>query len=179
MKMVFQQAFEPNNFLELLEREKITWFGSVPQILMFLRQIPGYEKYDWRSVKMVLVYAAPVPVTLIKAYAEAGIEARQLYGLTECTGPATVIDGKNAIKKAGSCGLPFFHNEMRLVDMEGNDTHPGELGEVLIAGTNLMKRYWNRADATAETIKNGWLHTGDIGRMDTDGFCTLWTVKKT
>lgn len=178
MKMVFQQAFEPNNFLELLEREKITWFGSVPQILMFLRQIPGYDKYDWRSVKMALVYAAPVPVTLIKAYAEAGIEVRQLYGLTECTGPATVIDGKNAIKKAGSCGLPFFHNEMRLVDMEGNDTRPGELGEVLIGGTNLMKRYWNRADATAETIKNGWLHTGDIGRMDADGFLYIMDRKK-
>jgi len=178
MKMVFQQAFEPNNFLELLEREKITWFGSVPQILMLLRQIPGYEKYDWRSVKMALVYAAPVPVTLIKAYAEAGIEVRQLYGLTECTGPATVIDGKNAIKKAGSCGLPFFHNEMRLVDMKGNDVAPGELGEVLIGGTNLMKRYWNRADATAETIKDGWLYTGDIGKMDADGFLYIMDRKK-
>ena len=178
MKMVFQQAFEPNNFLELLEREKITWFGSVPQILMFLRQIPGYDKYDWGSVKMALVYAAPVPVTLIKAYAEAGIEVRQLYGLTECTGPATVIDGQNAIKKAGSCGLPFFHNEMRLVDMEGNDVAPGELGEVLIGGTNLMKRYWNRADATAETIKDGWLYTGDIGKMDADGFLYIMDRKK-
>ena len=81
MKMVVQQTFDPQNFLELMEREKVTWFGSVPQILMFLRQVPGYEKYDWRSVRMALVYAAPVPVSLIKAYAEDGIEIRQLYGL--------------------------------------------------------------------------------------------------
>ena len=178
MKMVFQQSFDPHNFLELLGREKVSWFGSVPQILMFLLQIPGYEKYDWSSVKMALVYAAPVPVTLIRAYAEAGIEIRQLYGLTECTGPATVIDGQNAIKKAGSCGPPFFHNNVRLVDMAGNDVAPGEKGEVLIAGTNLMKGYWNRPEATAETLKDGWLYTGDIGMMDEDGFLYILDRKK-
>ncbi len=178
MKMVFQQSFDPLNFLELLGREQVSWFGSVPQILMFLRQVPDYEKYDWTSVKMALVYAAPVPVTLIKAYAEAGIEIRQLYGLTECTGPATVIDGENAIKKAGSCGPPFFHNDIRLVDMNGNDLAPGEKGEVLIAGTNLMKGYWNRPEATAETLKDGWLYTGDIGMMDEDGFLYILDRKK-
>ncbi len=179
MKMVFQRAFDPKNFLELLGQEKITWFGSVPAILMVLRQIPGFEKYDWRSVKMALVYAAPVPVTLIKAYAESGIEVRQLYGMTECTGPATVIDGGNAIHKAGSCGLPFFHNEIRLVDMEGKDvTRPDELGEVLIAGTNLMKGYWNRPEATADAMKDGWLYSGDIAKMDADGFLYIMDRKK-
>jgi acyl-CoA synthetase (AMP-forming)/AMP-acid ligase II len=178
MKMVFQRTFDPQNFLELLGREKITWFGSVPQILMFLRQIPDFEKYDWQSVKMALVYAAPVPVTLIKEYAASGIEVRQLYGMTECTGPATVIDGENAIKKAGSCGPPFFHNEIRLVDLNGNPVGPNEMGEVLVAGANLMKGYWNNPEATAETLKDGWLHSGDMGRMDEDGFLYIMDRKK-
>ncbi|MCK5740001.1 AMP-binding protein, partial [bacterium] len=125
-----------------------------------------------------LVYAAPVPVSLIKEFAAVGIEVRQLYGLTECTGPATVIDGENAIKKAGSCGPPFFHNEIRVVDMAGNDAGPDEMGEVLVSGTNLMKGYWNRPDATAETIKDGWLYTGDMARMDADGFLYIMDRKK-
>ncbi|MGM0452163.1 MAG: long-chain-fatty-acid--CoA ligase [Thermodesulfobacteriota bacterium] len=177
-KMVFQRAFEPKNFLELLGAEQINWFGSVPQILMFLRQVPDFESYGWQSVKMALVYAAPVPVTLIQEYAASGIEIRQLYGMTECTGPATVIDGENAIKKAGSCGPPFFHNEIRLVDLEGNDVGPGELGEVLISGTNLMKGYWNRPEATAETLKDGWLYSGDMAKMDEDGFLYIMDRKK-
>ncbi|MFP4533596.1 MAG: class I adenylate-forming enzyme family protein [Desulfobacterales bacterium] len=178
MKMVFQRAFEPKNFLELLGREKITWFGSVPAILMFLRQIPDFDKYDWHTVKMALVYAAPVPVSLIKEYAASGIEIRQLYGMTECTGPATVIDSENAIEKAGSCGPPFFHNEIRVVDLNGNEVGPNEMGEVLIAGTNLMKGYWNKPEATAETLKDGWLFSGDMGKMDEDGFLYIMDRKK-
>jgi len=178
MKMVFQRAFDPKNFLELLGQEKITWFGSVPAILMFLRQIPDFEKYDWHTVKMALVYAAPVPVTLIQEYAASGIEIRQLYGMTECTGPATVIDSENAIEKAGSCGPPFFHNEIRIVDLEGNNVGPNEMGEVLIAGTNLMKGYWNKPAATAETLKDGWLYSGDMGKMDEDGFLYILDRKK-
>lgn len=178
IKMVFQRAFDPKNFLELLQTENITWFGSVPQILMFLRQIPGYDKMDWSKVQMALVYAAPVPVSLIKDFAASGIEVRQLYGMTECTGPATVIDGENAIKKAGSCGPPFFHNEIRVVDMEGNDVGADELGEVLVSGTNLMKGYWNRPEATAEALKDGWLHSGDMGKMDADGFLYIMDRKK-
>ncbi|MBS3756502.1 MAG: long-chain-fatty-acid--CoA ligase [Desulfobacterales bacterium] len=178
MKMVIQRAFDPQNFLELLGKENITWFGSVPQILMFLRQVPDFEKYSWDSVKMALVYAAPVPVALIKEYAAAGIEVRQLYGMTECTGPATVIDSENALEKAGSCGPPFFHNEIRVVDLNGRDVPTNELGEVLIAGTNLMKGYWNKPEATAETLKDGWLYSGDMGRMDADGFLYIMDRKK-
>jgi acyl-CoA synthetase (AMP-forming)/AMP-acid ligase II len=178
MKMVFQRAFEPKNFLELLQTEKITWFGSVPQILMFLRQIPNFDKFDWSNVRMALVYAAPVPVSLIKDFAASGIEVRQLYGMTECTGPATVIDGENAIKKAGSCGPAFFHNDIRLVDMEGKDVGPEEMGEVLISGTNLMKGYWKRPDATAAALKDGWLYSGDMAKMDADGFLYILDRKK-
>ena len=178
MKTVLQRAFDPGTFLELLTKEKVTWFGSVPQILMFLRQVPNFMEYDWSLVQMILVYAAPVPVTLIKDYASVGIEVRQLYGMTECTGPATVIDSEHAINKAGSCGLPFFHTDIRVVDDAGRDVEPEEMGEVLIAGNNLMKGYWNQPKATADTIRDGWLYSGDIAKLDADGFLYIMDRKK-
>ena len=177
-KMIFQRTFDPQNFLELINTEKPTWFGSVPQILMFVRSVPTFAQFDWGNLKMILVYAAPVPVTLIKDYADAGIEVRQLYGLTECTGPATVIDSENALTKAGSCGPPFFHTEVRVVDDAGNDVPPDAMGEVILKANNLMKGYWNNPQATADTIKDGWLYTGDMARMDADGFLYIMDRKK-
>lgn len=177
VKSVLLRSLDPQRFLELIQEEKISGFGSVPQLLDFLKLVPDFEKYDWSSVKIILVYAAPVPVTLINEYAEAGIEVRQLYGLTECN-TGTVLDSENALTKVGSCGRPFFHTEVRVVDDEGRDVGPEELGEVLLRAPNVMKGYWNRPEDTAEAIKDGWLHTGDIAKMDEDGFLYIMDRKK-
>lgn len=177
-KAVLLRSFNPQRFLELLQEEKIHGFGSVPALLSFLKLVPNFEKYDWSSVRIILVYAAPVPVNLINEYAKANIEIRQLYGLTECTGPGSVIDPENAVIKAGSCGLPFFHVDIRLVDSQGVDVQSGEMGEVIMKGPGIMKGYWNRPKETSETIKDQWLHTGDIAQMDDDGFLYIRDRKK-
>ncbi len=176
--MIFQRTFEPAEFLKLIQTEHISWFGSVPQVLMFLRSVPQFETFDWSTIKLALVYAAPVPVPLIKAFAEKGMGVRQLYGLTECTGPASVIDAEWAIQKAGSCGPPFYHTDIRVVDLEGKDCAPDVPGEVLMRTTHLMKGYYNNPTATAQTIIDGWLHTGDIAKMDADGFLYILDRKK-
>jgi acyl-CoA synthetase (AMP-forming)/AMP-acid ligase II len=176
--MIFQKAFDPAGFLAAIQTENISWFGSVPQVLMFLRSVPQFDTFDWSRIKLALVYAAPVPVTLIKAFAEKGMEVRQLYGMTECTGPATVIDAEHAIHKAGSCGLPFFHTDIRVVDDSGNDVAPEEIGEVLIRTTHPMKGYFKKPDATAETIRDGWLYSGDIAKKDEDGYLYILDRKK-
>ena len=176
-KVVLLRTLDPQRFLELIEEEKISGFGSVPQLLDFLKLVPDFEKYDWSSVKTVLVYAAPVPVTLIREYEASGIEVRQLYGLTECN-TGTVLDSENAIEKVGSCGRPFFHTEVRVVDENRQDLPPGEKGEVLLRAPNMMKGYLNRPDETAAAIKDGWLHTGDIAKMDADGFLYILDRKK-
>ena len=139
--MIIQRAFEPAGFLRLIQTENISWFGSVPQVLMFLRSVPEFETFDWSTIKLALVYAAPVPVTLIKAFAEKGMEVRQLYGMTECTGPATVIDSEHALQKAGSCGPPFFHTDVRVVDDDGKDVGPDAVGELIMRTTHPMKGY--------------------------------------
>ncbi len=176
-RSVLLRMFDPQRFLELIEEEKIHGFGAVPALLMFLKVVPDFEKYDWSSVKVILVYAAPVPVTLLNEYEESGIEVRQLYGMTECN-TGTVLDSTHAREKVGSCGRPFMHTEIRLVDMEGNDVPVGETGEVLMRSPNMMKGYWNRPEDTAATIVDGWLHSGDIAHMDEDGFFYIMDRKK-
>lgn len=176
-KSVLLRTFEPQRFLELLQEENINAFGSVPALLMFLKFVPDFEKYDWSSVKVILVYAAPVPVNLLNEYEEAGIEVRQLYGMTEAN-TGTVLDADHAHSKAGSCGRAFIHTEIRIVDMEGNDVGPEVTGELLMRGPNMMKGYWNRPEETAKTFEGGWLHTGDIARVDSEGFYYIMDRKK-
>jgi acyl-CoA synthetase (AMP-forming)/AMP-acid ligase II len=176
-KAVLLRSLDPKRFLELIEEEKVNGFGSVPQLLDFLKLVPDFEKYDWSSIKVILVYAAPCPVALIEEYAKAGIEVRQLYGLTECN-TATVLDAENALAKVGSCGKPFFHTEVRVVDYEGKDVGPEVKGEVLLRAPNMMSGYWNRPEDTDAALKDGWLHTGDVGRLDEEGFLYIMDRKK-
>jgi len=172
------KGFDPKVIFETIQREKITGFGAVPAILSFMRLVPNWHEYDLSSLRVILVFAAPVPVPLIHEYAQHDVVVRQLYGLTECTGPATVIGPEEAVKRAGSCGKPFFHTEVRVVNDNGEEVPPGEMGEVIIRGGHVMKGYWQNPDATAETLRDGWLHTGDVAYRDEDGFIYIADRKK-
>ncbi|MFA5786931.1 MAG: long-chain fatty acid--CoA ligase [Actinomycetota bacterium] len=178
MRSVMLRSLDPKRFLELLGEEKVDVFGSVPALLMILKMVPDFEKYDWSSVKLIFVFGAPVPVSLLEEYAAAGIEVRNLYGLTESTGSGTVIDGEYSMAKVGSCGLPEFLVDAKVVDEDGNEVGPEELGEVVVRGETIMKGYWNKPEETAATIKDGWLHTGDVARRDADGFFYIMDRKK-
>ena len=111
-----------------------------------------------------------MPPSLIEAYAGLGIEVHQVYGLTETCGPACVISPDDAMSHVGSTGKAFFHTDVRIVDFDGKDVGVGVPGEVLVRGRHIMAGYWNREAATAETIIDGWLHTGDVAVRDDDGF---------
>ncbi len=167
---VVMRTFEPKLAWELIEREKLTSGLAVPAMLNFMLQVPDFEQYDTSSLRWILSGAAPVPVALMQRYAELGIEIHQIYGLTETCGPACVIDAENALAKVGSTGKAFFHTDVRLARPDGTDCDPGEPGEILVRGPHVMREYWNRPDATAETIRDGWLHTGDVAVVDEDGF---------
>ena len=114
--------------------------------------------------------AAPVPVNLIEAYQELGIEVHQIYGLTESCGPACLIGPADAMAKAGSTGKAFFHTDVKVVNEAGAEVAPAEPGELLIRADHIMTEYWNRPEATAETIRDGWLYTGDVATVDKEGF---------
>jgi acyl-CoA synthetase (AMP-forming)/AMP-acid ligase II len=167
---VVMRAFDPVRTWELIQEEKITTLLAVPAMLNFMLQALEQGKYDYSTVRWCMSGAAPVPKTMIETYDKLGIGILQVYGLTETCGPACLIGAEDSIVKAGSTGKAFFHTSVRIVDENMNDVGPNEPGEVLVAGKHIMKEYWNRPDATAETLVDGWLRTGDMAEKDEDGF---------
>jgi len=167
---VVMRSFDPARAWQLIEEERITSGLAVPAMLNFMLQVKDIERYDHSSLRWCMSGAAPVPVPLIEAYAARGIEIHQVYGLTESCGPACLIDAENALRKIGSTGKAFFHTEVRIVDDRGGDLPSGTPGEVWVRGPHIMREYWNRPDATADTLVDGWLRTGDVAVTDEDGF---------
>ena len=167
---IVMREFDPVRAWELMGEERITAALFVPAMLNFMIQIPELDRFDFSRMRWIQSGASPLPVNLIEAYEKVGIEVHQIYGLTETCGPACVIDAENALKKIGSTGRAFFHTEVKVVREDGTTCDPGEQGEVWVKGPHVMLEYWNRPEATAETIVDGWLRTGDVASEDEDGF---------
>jgi O-succinylbenzoate-CoA ligase len=167
---VVMRAFDPTRAWELIQEEQLTAGFAVPAMLTVMLQVPHLERFDHSTLRWCLVGGSPVPVPLVQAYAERGIALHQVYGLTESCGPACLMDAENALCKIGSTGKAFFHTDVRVVDASGRDCGPNEPGEVLVRGPHVMLGYWNRPTATAEALDDGWLHTGDVAVVDTEGF---------
>lgn len=167
------RSFDPVAAWECVEREKITSGLMVPAMLNFMVQVPNFEQYDWSSLRWFMTGAAPVPVALTQQFQQMGIDIAQVYGLTETCGPACLMDTVNAVRKPESCGKPFFFTDVMVADDKGNSLPVGEAGEMMVRGKHIMREYWNRPDATKETLVNGWLRTGDVGVMDDEGFFAI------
>ncbi|MEJ2360125.1 MAG: AMP-binding protein [Gammaproteobacteria bacterium] len=173
-KAVLLRTLDPKRFLELIAEEKVAGFGSVPQLLDFLKLVPDFAKYDWSSVRTILVYAAPVPVTLIKEYEAAGIEVRQLYGLTECK-RVSYLEPELVDSKPTSVGKAIPGTETFLLDAEGKPVSAGEHGILYVRGPHVMLGYWNQPERSAHMLKPGrlphervlcthdWFYTDDEG----------------
>jgi len=171
---IVMRSFEPVLAWQLIEREKISTGLAVPAMLNFMVQVEGFEhRFDRSALRWIMTGAAPVPPALVQLYADLGVGVQQVYGLTESCGPACLMDPENALRKPSSTGRAFFHTEIRVVNASGEDCGPEEAGEVLVRGRHIMREYWNRPDATAETLVDGWLHTGDIAVMDEEGFVSI------
>jgi len=171
--VVILPTFNPLQTWQLLESEQITNSMAVPAMLLAMLAVPDLERFDLSSLRSVVTGGAPVPVATLLTFQGMGIEMHQGYGLTETCGPGCVIGAEDAKRKVGSTGRPSYHTAIRIVDEEGSDVAPGESGEVLFAGKHIMKEYWNLPEKTAEAIRDGWLHTGDIAVMDEEGFITI------
>ena len=178
MTSVLMRAFDPVRVHQTIQDEQVTVLLAVPAMLNFMLQVPDRGRFDFSRLRWIMSGAAPVPVTLIEAYAGLGIEIHQVYGLTESCGPACLVSPEDALVKKGSTGKAFFHTDVRVVDERGADVAPGGMGEVIVRGKHIMQGYWNRPEATAETIRDGWLHTGDLATIDADGFVYIADRKK-
>jgi acyl-CoA synthetase (AMP-forming)/AMP-acid ligase II len=171
--VVLMRQFDPVAMWDVIEKERIATTLAVPAMLNFMLTVPDFDKRDLSALRNILSGASPVPATLIEKYKAYGIEIEQVYGMTETGGPGCYIGGKDAIERAGSTGRGYMMTDVRVVDDDLNDVPPGEPGQILLRGDHNMIGYWNRPDATAETLRDGWLHTGDVAIMDKDGFVTM------
>ncbi|MDD2735388.1 MAG: long-chain fatty acid--CoA ligase [Desulfuromonadaceae bacterium] len=167
---VVPSGFDAVGFWKVIEAERVTNSLVVPVMLTSMLQVPEKALCDHSSLRWVAVAGAPVPISLLDAYRTCGVELQQLYGLTEACGPGCQLTGDDVARKVGSAGKPFLHNDVRVVDVTGKDVAPGERGELIIQGKHVMLGYWNLPDATAATLRDGWLHTGDVVIVDEEGF---------
>ena len=173
---VLMKAFDPAKFLQNVETYRINSFVGATTMLHQMAQTAAFSTQDLSSLRWVL--SGPTPPSLQSAWAEHDIIIQQVYGLTETAGGAAVLSAEHALDKEGSTGLPMFHTDIRVVDNDGRDTEPGCVGEILIRGPHVMRAYWNKPTATSETIKDGWLASGDLGYLDEEGFLYVVGRKK-
>jgi len=172
-------AFNPEEVLAYISKERITRCQFVPTMIHSLIQAPNIDRYDLSSLRLILYAASVMPVELLKkALAIFSCGFAQLYGQTE-SGPLTtvlkpedhVLDGsEKRLARLASCGKPVINYEIRVVDAEENDIPVGEVGEIIGRSEAMMAGYWQMPEQTAKKLRNGWLHTGDLGRMDEDGY---------
>jgi long-chain acyl-CoA synthetase len=165
--------FSPRTFFPLVERIRPTYFSAVPAIYAMLTSLPEAETADTSSLRLVVCGAAPMPAELIaRVESTLGVVLVEGYGLSEGTCASTLnpIDGA---RKPGTVGLPLRGQEVRVVDGDGNPVPQGERGEVVIRGANVMRGYLGKPEETAKTIVDGWLHTGDVGIFDEDGYLRI------
>ena len=171
-KLVLLPRFEVKMALKELDKEKPTFFPGVPRLFVALNEAPETPKYDLKSVKACISGAAPLPRAVAEKFHRVtkGANLVEGYGLTE-TSPVTHVNPFDE-PKHGTIGLPIPDTDCRVVSLEDPDREVphGERGELCIKGPQVMLGYWNKPEATAEMIRGGWLHTGDIAIMDEDGF---------
>lgn len=173
-KLVFPIGkFDPEQAMRLIEREKVTLWAAIPTMLHRVVHHPKVKQYDLSSLRSISFGGAPTPPeTIDKAREVLPVEPSfaNAYGLTETHGVATLNAGKDLLGRKTSIGRPIPVLEMRIVDEAGHELSAGKLGELVIYGPTVTPGYWNRPEATAETVRKGWLHTGDLGYRDPDGF---------
>jgi fatty-acyl-CoA synthase len=167
--VVIQKVFDPAVTLQLLRQEKITLFFGVAAIFLFLIQHADFDRAAFENARVVMSGGAPLPVNLVHQYLAAGIVLQQGFGMSEAAPSIATLARELAVEKAGAIGRPLLHVEARIVDDAMRELGPGEVGELVIRGPNLMQGYWNRPEATEEAFAGGWFHTGDLARRDADG----------
>lgn len=166
--LVLHRRFEPEPVLEAIQKERVTLFFAVPTVFIYFLNMDT-SGYDLSSLRYCFTAAANMPrETAIGWKEKFGMIIHEGYGLTECSPFASYNHDFN--HKFGSIGMPIENVDMKIADEAGNELPAGKMGEIIIRGPNVMKEYWQKPEATAAAIQNGWLRSGDIGMMDEDGY---------
>ncbi len=183
---IIMKSFDPAATLQLIQNHKATHISIVPTHLVAMLALPDVKKYDVSSLKFIWYGGSPMPVEVLKRGLETfGVIFGQGYGQSE-SGPAIChlpkedhnVVGKPEEKRLASVGQPDIGVQVRIVDDKGRDVGPGDTGEIIVRSKHIMLEYWKKPKDTSNTIVDGWLHTGDIGRYDEQGYVFLVDRKK-
>lgn len=173
------EKFEPGEALRLIEQEKATYFFAAPTALYQMMDHPDFIRRDRSSLKAISYGAAGISKTRLEEAARAfGPILLHAYGMTETTSHASLLRSADHAVALGSIGKGLGASQIRVVRDDGAACAPDEIGEIVIRGPNVMKGYWRRPDATAEAIRDGWMHSGDLARVDANGFVFVVDRKK-
>ena len=167
------ERFEPASSLEVIQKSRCTILYGAPPMFVAWANMPNIRDYDLSSVRFTASGAAALPVQILETFqAVSGVPISEGYGLTEAS-PVVTTNAAGPVVKPGTVGPAIPGEEVKIVDEAGNELPHGELGELICRGPNIMLGYWQQPEATAETIRDGWLHTGDLATEDDDGYFTI------
>jgi len=170
--------FDPAKALAIMERDRVSVFLGVPTMYTAMLAVPAAERPDTSSLRVCISGGASLPVEVLRAFeGQFGTKILEGYGLSE-TSPVASFNHPDRERKPGSIGTPIRDVRMRVVDEQDQEVPAGEVGEIVIQGPNVMKGYWQRPDATAEAMRGGWFHTGDMAKVDDDGYFYIVDRKK-
>ncbi|HKV83753.1 MAG TPA: long-chain fatty acid--CoA ligase [Ktedonobacterales bacterium] len=176
--MVLIERFEPVSSLDAIQKYHCTVLYGAPPMFVAWAQIPNIRDYDLTSLRYVASGAAALPVSVLETFQSlAGVPINEGYGLSEAA-PVVTSNAAAPVVKPGTVGKPLPGVEVKIVDESGQEVPVGQPGELICRGANIMLGYWHQADATAATLQDGWLHTGDIATMDADGYISIVDRKK-
>jgi fatty-acyl-CoA synthase len=154
----------------VIEEQRVNSFFAVPTMLDAMSREPGFATRDLSALRTIGAAGAPLPLPTLRTWTERGITMQQAYGMTEAAPGCTVLDSADAERKLGSAGRPVFFTDVRVRRPDGTECDPGETGEVVVQGPNVMAGYWAEPGRTAEVLRDGWYHSGDAGALDDEGF---------
>lgn len=177
---VLMRAFKTEEILDTIEKERITEMTGVPAMYSLFLQSPTIDRRNLTSLRYCGYGGAPAPVEVIRTLKEKfpAWRLRNVYGLTEASSWVTMLPHEETTIRPDSVGLPVPVVRLRIIDDRGKEVPQGEVGEILIKGSNIFKGYWGKPEATAESLREGWLYTGDLGRFDGEGYLYVVDRKK-
>ena len=175
---VVLETFTPDAWLDAVAKHRVSVAFAVPAMWAAIDASPAVETADLSSLRFGISGGAPCPVVLIESLTRHGVRLCEGFGLTETSPNVCVLEVDEAVAYAGSVGKPVLHVEMKVADGEGDEVPPGVIGELLVRGPNVFVGYWNKPEATAEALQDGWFHTGDLATCDEAGYYRIVDRKK-
>ncbi|EME19777.1 class I adenylate-forming enzyme family protein [Rhodococcus triatomae] len=167
--LVIEKELNPGRAAKLLGEHRVNALFGVPLVFEAISRTPEFDAADVSSLRTAIVGGAAVAPALLKSWADKGVQLRQIYGMTEAGGVATATTREEAFTHPDTCGTGSIFTELKVVRPDGTDADPGEAGEIVLRGPGVTPGYWNDEESTAQALRDGWLHSGDLGTLDDGG----------